>query len=734
MKRLAVTFLALVADRDCRRSRPSCRRRSSAANSSCSPGGCNDCHTPLRMGPNGPEPDMTRMLSGHPENACPAAAAAAHRRMEQRRLGVGHGVRRPVGHHLCVQPDARPGNGHRQMAGKGFRAGDQDRQAHGRRPSDPAADAVGIVPAPVRVRPQGGLCVPEVDTRRSGTAFPITFRPRPIARVAKRFAAPGTRGDHSPDVRYFRAAATTARAAPTSSAPTALVHASIAGCAASRNAVRCAGDSRTNGHAVLRQLGERRILPRQRIRLARRLFRRAAHQRAAIFGPGIPGRLAHREHHDVRERTPARDEFLAGNGTRGSATSVVGIASCPSSVPAASAACACAKFIDWGKRTQREIDVDERTQRHDPHAQPAEVRRRGDGRLCRREHMLAQRRDRQADDAGRRPSARRRCSRSGASAASASCSRALAGQPGHRVDPERRELRRPRQRRTDGEIGETVLERAEFAPGIAQRERCAGILPDLESASGLFVHQLRPALAGTPQRIGRRQCSRQAQFRNAGSAVLRLQRAMRAIATPSSAAMPSTRPGSREEGEEFATFLKSTRCQPVCASGALSSMHFDPCLSARGRCTPIGCAPLAGAAPAIFGIRLQAGKQGAPRWCRPISRAISQRRMRLRHEQPCGVDGGGSNDERNGQGLHESASRQRKRDAIGDERGQVGKQKQIARHDQRIAYRIGFTLHDRQRRNALRREHIPGEQRERRRERPALRDHRRQLGRHVCLR
>jgi mono/diheme cytochrome c family protein len=29
--------------------------------------GCNDCHTPLKLGPNGPEPDMTRMLSGHPE-------------------------------------------------------------------------------------------------------------------------------------------------------------------------------------------------------------------------------------------------------------------------------------------------------------------------------------------------------------------------------------------------------------------------------------------------------------------------------------------------------------------------------------------------------------------------------------------------------------------------------------------------------------------------------------------
>jgi len=30
-------------------------------------GGCNDCHTPLKMGPKGPEPDRTRLLSGHPE-------------------------------------------------------------------------------------------------------------------------------------------------------------------------------------------------------------------------------------------------------------------------------------------------------------------------------------------------------------------------------------------------------------------------------------------------------------------------------------------------------------------------------------------------------------------------------------------------------------------------------------------------------------------------------------------
>jgi Cytochrome c len=29
--------------------------------------GCHDCHTPMKMGANGPEWDMTRALSGHPE-------------------------------------------------------------------------------------------------------------------------------------------------------------------------------------------------------------------------------------------------------------------------------------------------------------------------------------------------------------------------------------------------------------------------------------------------------------------------------------------------------------------------------------------------------------------------------------------------------------------------------------------------------------------------------------------
>lgn len=40
-------------------------------------GGCNDCHTPWVMGENGPGPDLTRMLSGHPADlAMPPAPAA----------------------------------------------------------------------------------------------------------------------------------------------------------------------------------------------------------------------------------------------------------------------------------------------------------------------------------------------------------------------------------------------------------------------------------------------------------------------------------------------------------------------------------------------------------------------------------------------------------------------------------------------------------------------------------
>ena len=38
--------------------------------------GCNDCHTPFKMGLRGPEPDMTRMLSGHPHDLVVTEAPA----------------------------------------------------------------------------------------------------------------------------------------------------------------------------------------------------------------------------------------------------------------------------------------------------------------------------------------------------------------------------------------------------------------------------------------------------------------------------------------------------------------------------------------------------------------------------------------------------------------------------------------------------------------------------------
>lgn len=38
--------------------------------------GCNDCHTPWHVGPNGPEPDMSRMLTGHPQSLTMPAAPA----------------------------------------------------------------------------------------------------------------------------------------------------------------------------------------------------------------------------------------------------------------------------------------------------------------------------------------------------------------------------------------------------------------------------------------------------------------------------------------------------------------------------------------------------------------------------------------------------------------------------------------------------------------------------------
>ena len=71
---------------------------------------CHDCHTPLVMGPDGPGPDMTRALSGHPQDIVvtapaprPGAVGPRPRSDPDRMVGA-------LGRELHRQSHARSGN------------------------------------------------------------------------------------------------------------------------------------------------------------------------------------------------------------------------------------------------------------------------------------------------------------------------------------------------------------------------------------------------------------------------------------------------------------------------------------------------------------------------------------------------------------------------------------------------------------------------------------------------
>jgi len=65
---LAPVALVLAADAASKPSAASAASRVERGKYLVTIAGCNDCHTPWKMGSNGiPEPDMSRMLSGHPE-------------------------------------------------------------------------------------------------------------------------------------------------------------------------------------------------------------------------------------------------------------------------------------------------------------------------------------------------------------------------------------------------------------------------------------------------------------------------------------------------------------------------------------------------------------------------------------------------------------------------------------------------------------------------------------------
>jgi mono/diheme cytochrome c family protein len=77
-------------------------------------GGCNDCHTPLKMGPKGPEPDMTRMLSGHPEQfviTAPAKLASAEWMIASAPTNTAHSGPWGVSFTANLTPDQNTGLG-----------------------------------------------------------------------------------------------------------------------------------------------------------------------------------------------------------------------------------------------------------------------------------------------------------------------------------------------------------------------------------------------------------------------------------------------------------------------------------------------------------------------------------------------------------------------------------------------------------------------------------------------
>ena len=144
------------------RRRPRRQRQSSAARYLVGAMGCNDCHTPWKLGPKGPEPDMTRALSGHPADFVMPPAAEAVGPVDVERRGDQHRVRRPVGRQLHRQPDARQGDGPRQLDRGDVHRDDEDRPARRQGPADPAADAVADDPHAHRRGPEGGLRLPAV--------------------------------------------------------------------------------------------------------------------------------------------------------------------------------------------------------------------------------------------------------------------------------------------------------------------------------------------------------------------------------------------------------------------------------------------------------------------------------------------------------------------------------------------------------------------------------------------
>jgi hypothetical protein len=126
--------------------------------------GCNDCHTPFKMRPQGPEPDMTRMLSGHPESMKLPPPPAASGPWVWFGTGTNTAYAGPWGISYAsnLTPDKNTGIGiwTEDMFLKAIKTS----QAHGCVAGDPASHAVAVVRESNGRRLEGRLRLPPNDS------------------------------------------------------------------------------------------------------------------------------------------------------------------------------------------------------------------------------------------------------------------------------------------------------------------------------------------------------------------------------------------------------------------------------------------------------------------------------------------------------------------------------------------------------------------------------------------
>ena len=121
--------------------------------------GCNDCHTPWKMGPQGPEPDMDRFLSGHPEQIGPLPNVKAAEPFLWSGFPTNTAFSGPwgVSYTFNLTPDQNTGLG--IWTEEMFVRRDSHRPAHGRVAPHQSADAVAGVSERNGRRSESGLRV-----------------------------------------------------------------------------------------------------------------------------------------------------------------------------------------------------------------------------------------------------------------------------------------------------------------------------------------------------------------------------------------------------------------------------------------------------------------------------------------------------------------------------------------------------------------------------------------------